>query len=172
LKNKLKKKIPNTITTIRLFLAFVFPLIYILGYKALALGIFVLAATSDFIDGYLARRWKVVSEYGKKIDPIADKSLSGFALMLIAYYEYYFMISILIFEFLIAYNSIKKYSHFKHFYVSKIGKFKTVVLFLTISIALLSTIIKHLQIPLYLLVITTIILQLLSLKSYIITPKD
>ena len=171
MKNKLKKKIPNTITTIRLFLAFVFPLIYILGYKALALGIFVLAATSDFIDGYLARRWKVVSEYGKKIDPIADKSLSGFALMLIAYYEYYFMIFILILEFFIAYNGVRKYSHFKHFYVSKIGKFKTVILFFTISIALLSTMINYLQLSLYLLVTITIVLQLFSLKSYLVIKK-
>lgn len=40
-----------------------------------ALGVFVAAAFTDFLDGYLARRWRVVTAFGKIADPIADKAL-------------------------------------------------------------------------------------------------
>ena len=38
-------------------------------------GLFVLAAITDFLDGYFARRWNIVSDFGRMIDPIADKLL-------------------------------------------------------------------------------------------------
>ncbi len=40
-----------------------------------ALFVFLVAAATDFLDGHLARRWKVVSSFGKLADPIADKVL-------------------------------------------------------------------------------------------------
>jgi CDP-diacylglycerol--glycerol-3-phosphate 3-phosphatidyltransferase len=40
-----------------------------------ALLVFLLASATDFLDGYLARRWRVVSVFGKLADPIADKAL-------------------------------------------------------------------------------------------------
>ncbi|WP_234988060.1 CDP-diacylglycerol--glycerol-3-phosphate 3-phosphatidyltransferase [Demequina sp. NBRC 110056] len=40
-----------------------------------ALGLFLAAAATDYLDGYLARRWGVVSSFGKLADPIADKVL-------------------------------------------------------------------------------------------------
>lgn len=40
-----------------------------------ALALFLVASATDFLDGYLARRWSVVSTFGKLADPIADKAL-------------------------------------------------------------------------------------------------
>lgn len=40
-----------------------------------AVGLFMVAAATDYLDGYLARRWGVVSAFGKLADPIADKAL-------------------------------------------------------------------------------------------------
>ena len=40
-----------------------------------ALAIFFLACMTDFLDGYLARRWHVITSFGKLADPIADKAL-------------------------------------------------------------------------------------------------
>lgn len=49
-----------------------------------ALGIFVLAAITDFFDGYLARRWKLQSALGRMLDPIADKLLVSVCILMLA----------------------------------------------------------------------------------------
>lgn len=49
-----------------------------------ALFVFLLAGATDFLDGYLARRWRVVSAFGKLADPIADKVLVLAALAMIS----------------------------------------------------------------------------------------
>ena len=48
--------------------------------RAWALAVFLFAAATDYWDGYLARRWEVVSPFGKLADPIADKALVLFTL--------------------------------------------------------------------------------------------
>ncbi len=45
------------------------------GQPAIVITLFVLAALTDFLDGFLARRWGLVSDFGRMIDPIADKLL-------------------------------------------------------------------------------------------------
>jgi len=50
----------------------------------LALSIFVIAAITDFFDGYFARAWKQQSSLGRMLDPIADKLLVGVALLMLA----------------------------------------------------------------------------------------
>lgn len=69
----MRNNLPNLITLTRLGLIPVF------GYYAaredysVALPIFLVAALSDFFDGYLAREWKIVSRFGAALDPVADK---------------------------------------------------------------------------------------------------
>jgi CDP-diacylglycerol--glycerol-3-phosphate 3-phosphatidyltransferase len=70
--------LPNILTLARICLTPVIALLpFIDGYepKVIALVIFVAAAVSDVVDGYLARRYKQVSELGQMLDPIADKLL-------------------------------------------------------------------------------------------------
>ncbi len=70
--------IPNIITLARICLTPVIALLpFISGYwpKVIAFVIFLVAAISDAIDGYLARRYGQVSELGQLLDPIADKLL-------------------------------------------------------------------------------------------------
>lgn len=70
--------LPNIITVVRIGLTPVIALLpFISGYwpKVLAFVIFVAAAVSDAVDGYLARKHNQVSELGQFLDPIADKLL-------------------------------------------------------------------------------------------------
>jgi len=70
--------LPNIITVVRIGLTPVIALLpFISGYwpKVLAFVIFVAAAVSDAVDGYLARSRNQVSELGQLLDPIADKLL-------------------------------------------------------------------------------------------------
>jgi len=70
--------LPNIITLVRISLTPVVALLpFIQGYwpKVIAFVVFLIAAFSDLIDGYLARRYGTTSELGILLDPIADKLL-------------------------------------------------------------------------------------------------
>lgn len=76
---------PNTITFSRLLLSVPFlVLLEIRGWELVALGIFVVAAATDWLDGYLARKLNQVSELGKLMDPLVDKVLVTGALVALA----------------------------------------------------------------------------------------
>ena len=53
-------------------------------WRLVATGLFTLAAMTDRLDGYLARRMGLVTDLGKLLDPIADKALIGTALVLLS----------------------------------------------------------------------------------------
>jgi CDP-diacylglycerol--glycerol-3-phosphate 3-phosphatidyltransferase len=66
--------LPNLITLSRLGLAVVlFWLIYIEGFWITAAGLFVVAAATDAIDGYIARKYGQVTTLGRILDPFVDK---------------------------------------------------------------------------------------------------
>ena len=68
----------NKITIFRVILIPVFLVLMYLrfpGHTYWAFGVFVLASLSDFADGYIARHYNQVSDFGKFMDPLADKLL-------------------------------------------------------------------------------------------------
>ncbi len=78
--------IPNGLTLLRI--ALIPALVFFLidpgqTDRWIAAGIFVAAALTDFLDGFLARRWDVVSDFGKLCDPFADKALVMSALVML-----------------------------------------------------------------------------------------
>jgi len=79
--------VANIITVVRIFMAPVFIWLLLadhgeLGYlRYIAAGLFVLAIVTDTVDGILARRQNLVTDFGKILDPIADKVLIGGALV-------------------------------------------------------------------------------------------
>ncbi len=78
--------LPNVLTLIRIALVPVFALFFVLPgdvARLLAFATFCVAGASDALDGALARHFKASSDFGRMLDPIADKVLVGVALMLI-----------------------------------------------------------------------------------------
>ena len=72
---KVLKVIPNLLTIFRFFL--VYPIVlFILDNNFLwAIFLYILAAITDFFDGLIARKFDLISEFGKIADPISDKTL-------------------------------------------------------------------------------------------------
>ena len=85
-----RRAIPNAITMVRVLLA---PAVFVLtlsdgfALRLLAFLLFAVAAVSDLWDGYLARKHDWVSDFGKLMDPVADK------LLLVATFVPFFMVS-------------------------------------------------------------------------------
>ena len=78
--------LPNILTLLRMALIPVFVVCFYLptGWaREAATAIFVLAAVTDWLDGYLARRLQVVSAFGAFLDPVADKLMVATALVLL-----------------------------------------------------------------------------------------
>lgn len=77
---------PNAITVVRVLLVPVFVLLAYGdsdGAVAASLTVFGAASLSDWLDGYLARRWEISSPFGEWADPLADKLLIGAALVVL-----------------------------------------------------------------------------------------
>lgn len=78
---------PNLLTLLRILLIPVFIAVYYLPFHwapLLTTSLFVLAALTDWLDGYLARRLNQTSPFGAFLDPVADKLMVASALVLLA----------------------------------------------------------------------------------------
>ena len=65
----------SKITLARVALIPVFMVLLLLGFNWIALAVFAIASLTDFVDGYIARHYNQVSDFGKFLDPLADKLL-------------------------------------------------------------------------------------------------
>lgn len=86
--------IANMLTVLRLFLVPVFVACAFLssgfsdaGWSVVTCAVFLTASATDYVDGWLARRQGLVTVFGKVADPIADKVLTGAALVLLSLWE-------------------------------------------------------------------------------------
>lgn len=77
--------VPNLITISRLLLSVVlFALIYVHGFWLTSAILFVAAASTDFLDGYIARKYGLVTVLGRIMDPFVDKIIVGGAFIFLS----------------------------------------------------------------------------------------
>lgn len=91
---KWRQIIPNALTIARIILVPVFIALMIMQHMRgsvslliVSLVVFCVASYTDHLDGKLARRWQVVSDFGKLVDPIADKALMISAFVLLSLFQ-------------------------------------------------------------------------------------
>ena len=65
--------IPNALTVLRLLLLPVFAWRYLIGDNSGALVVYLVVQVSDLLDGFIARKWRQITSFGKLMDPLADK---------------------------------------------------------------------------------------------------
>ncbi len=83
----------NALTALRIVLIPVFVAVTVAsqmthpGLRVVACVTFSVASLTDFVDGWIARTYGLVTSFGKVADPIADKALTGSALVLLSWYD-------------------------------------------------------------------------------------
>lgn len=124
--------LPNILTCIRMILIPIFVLFYIFQpelWYVYAGIIFVAASITDFLDGYLARKWNQITVFGKFVDPIADKLLVLAAMLILMDWGKLEMVVVLVIlarEFIISGFRLVAVSKGVVIAADKSGKLKTV----------------------------------------------
>ncbi|PID67240.1 MAG: CDP-diacylglycerol--glycerol-3-phosphate 3-phosphatidyltransferase [Fusobacteriales bacterium] len=138
--------LPNRLTMVRFILAI--PFIYFLqesdthGYifRMISLVIFVIASLTDFFDGYIARKYNLITDFGKIMDPLADKILVISALVVFVELNYipaWMSIIVLAREFLISGIRILAAAKGEVIAAGNLGKYKTTSQMIVIIVILL-----------------------------------
>ncbi len=143
---KLPISLPNILTSIRIALIPVLVMVFYLPFEwryIAAAGIFTLAAVTDWLDGYLARRLNEMTRFGAFLDPVADKLIVAVALVLLV--EVHASAILAVPALVIVCREIvvsalrewmAKYSERRSVAVSFVGKIKTTFQFIAIIVLL------------------------------------
>ena len=147
--------LPNILTVLRLIAAPGVAIMFLYFHRPwadwFALTLFIVAAVTDWFDGYIARRWHQESKFGAMLDPIADKAMVVIALVIITGYSgmnpwLILPVTVILFrevfvsglrEFLGAKASLLK--------VTKLAKWKTTAQMVAIAVLFLGTGLEHLE---------------------------
>lgn len=121
--------VPNTLTMIRMLLIPVYWFVFFdgqPGHTYLALGIFILASLTDLADGYIARKYNLITDFGKLMDPLADKLMVVSVMLSLAikgWAPWAALIIILCKELLMVLGGAVLYKKGVVVYAEKIGKY-------------------------------------------------
>ncbi len=171
--------LPNKLTIFRVILIpffVVFMLVPGIPYaNIIATVIFCVASFTDFLDGYLARRDGLVTNFGKFMDPLADKLLVGAALICLVetgQLPAWVVVIIISREFIISGFRLIASDNGVVIAASYWGKFKTVSQMIMVILLIL-----NIQLPIFqmlgtILIWVSVILTVVSLVDYVVKNKD
>ena len=134
--------IPNMLTVLRLFLVPVFILVFLFegDQKTAAAIVFIIASTTDVLDGYIARKYNMSTKTGQLLDPLADKLMQiavVVSLLCAKMVPLWFVLILASKELLMILGGFFLYTK-KNFVKSNVfGKANTVVMFCAIVILLI-----------------------------------
>ncbi|MBD3426050.1 MAG: CDP-diacylglycerol--glycerol-3-phosphate 3-phosphatidyltransferase [Candidatus Omnitrophica bacterium] len=184
---------PNKITVTRIILAFIFMIALFssgLAWKIVALVIFLVAAATDYLDGYLAKKYGNITNFGKIMDPVADKvlTLSAFlAFVEMKLVPAWMVVVIILRELLITSIRLRALMKREVLAAGLAGKHKTVSQMLSILVILIFIVIKEAGVSvfgfwndsfeywyrqlIFILMLVTVALTIISGASYLIGNK-
>ncbi|MBE5894846.1 MAG: CDP-diacylglycerol--glycerol-3-phosphate 3-phosphatidyltransferase [Lachnospiraceae bacterium] len=170
--------LPNKLTILRVILIpfFVFFLLTDVAGEAskwIALGIFALASITDFFDGFLARKYNLITNFGKFMDPLADKLLVCSALICfveLGQLPSWIVIVIIAREFIISGFRLIASDNNVVIAASWWGKFKTT--FQIIMVILLIADIEKLALFTQIIIWISLALTIISLIDYLVKNKS
>ena len=152
--------LPNKITMSRIFLSLVLIIILVFPFDSLGIStyklfiaeklvvdvkyliagvLFIIASLTDFVDGYIARKYNMVTDFGKMVDAIADKMLVNSVLIILAASGFiHAIIPVVIVTRDIVVDTIKMIAGSKGKVVAaiKTGKIKTIFMMIGITLTL------------------------------------
>ena len=125
--------LPNQLTVLRIILTPVFLFFFLSNepvMKQISLGIYIIAALTDWYDGWLARKFNYITNWGKFWDPLADKilvSAAFFGFVVVGYVELWMVIIIILRDFIV--TGLRGYADYREFSfpTSYYAKWKTFI---------------------------------------------
>lgn len=151
----MKWNLPNILTVLRLLAAPGVAVMFLYFHRPwadwFALALFVSAAITDWFDGYLARLWKQESNFGRMMDPIADKAMVVIALVIITGYSgmnpwLILPATVILFREVFV-SGLREFLGSKAglLHVTKLAKYKTTAQMVAIAVLFLGTGLEHLE---------------------------
>lgn len=166
--------LPNILTLIRFALVPVMAIFLVQRNFTLAIVIYVLASLTDIFDGYIARKFSQITDFGKILDPMADKFLQFTAIIslwALGVIPVWIPPIFFLKEVLMGLGCIKLLKKDIIIPSKWFGKLSTVLLFLAIIVSMLSenyVLLKHYKLPLFILALASLLFSfIMYLINYV-----
>lgn len=167
-KKEIKRQIPNLLTLSRGLAPIVIIPAILFNKLFFVIILLIIFALTDFLDGKIARKYNLVSEFGVKLDAVCDK-IFAISLIIPAIINHGIFIFNFVMEIAISYTNLLSYSKGNNPRSTIIGKIKTALLSLTLILAYIPNM-NNLVIFIFSLI--TIICQVITLIKYINTDME
>lgn len=172
--------LPNKLTVLRVILIPFFVAFLLLSpgndtFKWIALAIFIVASLTDMLDGKIARKYNLITDFGKFMDPLADKLLVCSAMICLIELERipsWIVVIIIAREFVISGFRLIAADNGRVIAASYWGKFKTTFQMIMVILMIADLPIDAVQLLTQIIMWVALALTIISLVDYLVKNKD